>query len=148
MKRILVVEDQFVEANNLKLILTRAGYQVCSIARSVTTALSVLEKEKPDLVLVDIFLQGEGTGIDLGKVLNNRNIPFVYLSANSNGQILEAAKPTRPYGFMAKPFRSKDVLIMLDVALYLHENRPPQRSVENPKRPESAALPSEFTDLI
>src|SRR5690606_16847205 len=115
---------------------------------SVTTALSVLEKEKPDLVLVDIFLQGEGTGIDLGKVINTRNIPFVYFSTNSHEQKLEAAKRTLPYGFMAKPFRSKDVLIMLDVALYLHENRPPERSVDNPKRSESAALPSEFSELI
>ena len=48
------------------MILTNAGYSTCSIARSVEAALSIIEKEKPDLVLIDIFLQGEGTGIDLG----------------------------------------------------------------------------------
>ena len=121
--RILIVEDQFIEAKSLNLILTNAGYSVCTIARSVPAALDVIEKEKPDLVLVDIFLQGEGTGIDLGKILRERNMAFVYLSANSNRKILEAAKSTEPYGFMVKPFRSKDVLIMLDVAFYLHQNR-------------------------
>src|SRR5690606_39333490 len=88
---------------------------------------SIIEVETPNLVLINIFLQGEETGIDLGKILNERNIAFVYLSANSNRRILEAAKATKPYGFMVKPFRSKDVLIMLDVALYLHQHRTTER---------------------
>lgn len=146
--KILVVEDQFIEANNLKLILSREGYEVCPIARSVAAALSTLEKEKPDLVLVDIFLQGEQTGIDLAKILNEKNVAFVYLSANSNAQILEAAKATKPYGFMVKPFRSRDVLVMLDVALYLHKHRLPQRSA-NPSLPDKpVTLRSEFAHLV
>jgi response regulator of citrate/malate metabolism len=63
--KILIVEDQFIEAKSLNVILTNAGYATCSIARSVASALSIIEKEKPDLILVDILLQGEGTGIDL-----------------------------------------------------------------------------------
>lgn len=145
----LVVEDQFIEAKSLNLILSNAGYSTCTVARSVSAALSIIEKEKPDLVLVDIFLQGEGTGIDLGKILNERNMPFVYLSANSNRRILEAAKPTKPYGFMVKPFRSKDVLIMLDVALYLHQHRQSDRNDGQPTPkilpPE---LPAEFQLLV
>jgi DNA-binding NtrC family response regulator len=131
------------------VILTNAGYFVCTIARSVAAALSIIEKEKPDLVLVDIFLQGEGTGIDLGKILNEKNMAFVYLSANSNRQILEEAKPTRPYGFMVKPFRAKDVLIMLDVALYLHRNRLTEKTII-PSSPTTApvALPPEFGNLV
>jgi DNA-binding NtrC family response regulator len=147
--KILIVEDQFIEAKSLNVILTNAGYSTCSIARSVAAALSIIEKEKPDLVLVDIFLQGEGTGIDLGKILNERNMAFVYLSANSNRQILEEAKPTKPYGFMVKPFRAKDVLIMLDVALYLHKTR----QAENTSAPalqdtKPVVLPPEFSHLV
>ena len=56
--KILVVEDQFIEAKSLNLILTNAGYSVCSIARSVPAALSIIEKEKPDLVLSRYFLAG------------------------------------------------------------------------------------------
>jgi two-component system response regulator HydG len=147
--KILIVEDQFIEAKSLNVILTNAGYFTCSIARSVAAALSIIEKEKPDLVLVDIFLQGEGTGIDLGKILNEKNMAFVYLSANSNRQILEAAKPTKPYGFMVKPFRAKDVLIMLDVALYLHKNRLSEKiNIPLSQRSEPVVLPPEFSHLI
>jgi two-component system response regulator HydG len=147
--KILIVEDQFIEAKSLNVILTNAGYFTCPIARSVVSALSIIEKEKPDLVLVDIFLQGEGTGIDLGHILNQKNIAFVYLSANSNRQILEAAKPTKPYGFMVKPFRAKDVLIMLDVALFLHKNRQPENSnIASSQKITPAVLPPEFSHLV
>lgn len=121
-KKILIVEDQFIEANNLQLILSKAGYDVCGIARSVESALALIEKENPTLVLLDIFLQGSRTGIDLAYILRKRNIAFVYLSANSNKEILEMAKETHPYGFLVKPFREKDVLVMLEIATYLHEN--------------------------
>lgn len=145
----LIVEDQFIEAKSLSLILSNAGYDICTVARSVPAALSIIEKEEPDLVLVDIFLQGEGTGIDLGKILNERNMPFVYLSANSNRRILEAAKSTKPYGFMVKPFRSKDVLIMLDVAFYLHQHRLTDR-IESLTEPRGVPfeLPPEFQSLV
>jgi two-component system response regulator HydG len=147
--KILIVEDQFIEAKSLNVILTNAGYSTCSIARSVASALSIIEKEKPDLVLVDIFLQGEGTGIDLGHILNEKNMAFVYLSANSNRQILEAAKSTKPYGFMVKPFRAKDVLIMLDVALYLHKHRQPENgNLTTSEKSEPVSLPPEFSHLV
>ena len=120
-KRILIVEDQFIEANNLQMILEKAAYHVCGIARSVPVALEIIEKEKPDLVLLDIFLQGNLTGIDLARKLREKNIGFVYLSANSNQKTLDDAKITRPYGFLVKPFREKDILVTLDIAWYLHE---------------------------
>jgi two-component system, NtrC family, response regulator HydG len=119
--KILVVEDQFIEANNLLEILQSAGYAVCPIARSVPVALKIIENDKPDLVLVDIYLQGNLTGIDLAKYLREKGIAFVYISANSNRQMLDAAKQTRPYGFLVKPFREKDVLVMLDIAWFLHQ---------------------------
>lgn len=114
--KLLIVEDQFVEANFLQMILKKAGYQVCKIARSVPEALTIIEKETPLLVLLDIHLNGPLTGIDLAKILREKNIGFVYLSANSDQQILKAAGATRPYGFLVKPFREKEVLVMIDVA--------------------------------
>jgi DNA-binding NtrC family response regulator len=120
-EKLLIVEDQFIEANNLQMILERAGYHVCEIARSVPIALKIIEREKPHLVLLDIFLRGPLTGIDLAHTLRERNIAFVFLSANSNKKTLDAAKATRPYGFLVKPFREKDVLVMLEIAHHLHE---------------------------
>src|SRR5690606_25991991 len=121
-ERVLIVEDQFIAANALQEILERAGYLVCGIARSVPEALKLVEREVPYLVLLDIFLKGKQTGIDLAKTLRERNIGFVYLSANSDQQTLEAVKETRPYGFLVKPFRERDVLVMLEIAKHLHEH--------------------------
>ena len=121
-RKVLIVEDQFVEANDLQLMLTKAGYEVCGIARSVSIAQAMIKKEKPDLVLLDIFLKGKETGIDLAKHLGKENIAFVYLSANSNEEVLNAAKATEPYGFLVKPFREKDILVMLEIAHYRHEH--------------------------
>ncbi|MFT3822697.1 MAG: sigma-54 dependent transcriptional regulator [Chitinophagaceae bacterium] len=134
MEKILIVEDRFIEANNLQMILERAGYTVCGIAASVQAALQLLEKETPDFVLLDIFLQGPATGIDLARVLRKKNIAFIYLSANSDRSTLEAAKTTHPYGFLVKPFREKDVLVTLEIARYLY-----QHSLDSLVRKEEAA---------
>lgn len=121
-EKVLIVEDEFIAANELQMILERAGYYVCGIARSVQEALKLVEREVPYLILLDIFLKGTLTGIDLAKILRERNIAFVYLSASSDQKTLEAAKATRPYGFLVKPFREKDVLVMLEIAQHLHEH--------------------------
>jgi len=119
---ILIVEDQFVEADYLRLLLTKSGYHVCSIARSVAQAQEIVKNERPDIVLLDIFLKGNKTGIDLAWELQAMHIPFVYLSANSNEDVLKTAKATQPYGFLVKPFREKDLLITLEIARYRHEH--------------------------
>src|SRR5580698_2432869 len=146
--KLLIVEDQFIEANNLRIILRKAGYIVCTIARSVREALTIIEKEKPDLVLLDIHLKGPLTGIDLAKILRDKNIAFVYLSANSNKQVLDAAKATKPYGFLVKPFREKDVLVMLDVAWYLHRQSQGIIDSAKPSRGSSPAPGSDFKEII
>lgn len=121
-EKIMIVEDELIVAGDIRLTLERAGYKVCGVARSVHQALEIIGAEKPDLVLLDIFLKGEQTGIDLARELNKSNIPFVYLSANCNRQVLEEAKVTQPYGFIIKPFREKDLLVTLDIARYRHEH--------------------------
>ena len=122
-KNILIVEDEFIVANDLRMILEKAGYRICGIAASVTKALAIIETKKPEWVLLDIFLKGDQTGIDLGKRLLELKIPFIYVSANTNQAVLEAVKTTKPYGFLVKPFREQDLLVMLDIAQYLyHQN--------------------------
>ncbi|AYL96933.1 sigma-54-dependent transcriptional regulator [Mucilaginibacter celer] len=119
--KILIVEDQFIEANSLRISLQKAGYAVCEIASTVEEAIKIKNKEKPNLVLLDIRLQGKLSGIDLARILRSENIAFIFISANSSKEILDAAKTTRPYGFIVKPFRDKDVLVAIEVALYLHQ---------------------------
>jgi two-component system response regulator HydG len=122
-KKILIVEDEFIEANHLQMMLEKAGHQVCGIANSVKIAMELTDQEKPGMVLIDIQLRGKQNGIDLAKILQERNIAFVFLSANVSKETLIAAKKTEPYGFLVKPFRERDVIVMLDVAYYLHEQR-------------------------
>lgn len=119
-EKILIVEDEFIVANDLRMMLERSGYTVCGIAPSVAKALELIESKKPNWILLDIFLQGDKTGIDLAGQLTEFGIPFIYISANTNQGILEAAKATLPYGFLVKPFREKDLLVMLDIAQYRH----------------------------
>lgn len=118
---ILIVEDEFIVANDLRLMLQKAGYQICGIASSVVQARALIEKHNPDWILLDIILKGDYSGIDLAKELMVKKIPFLYISANTNHRTLEAAKQTQPYGFLVKPFREKDLFVMLDIARYKHQ---------------------------
>jgi DNA-binding NtrC family response regulator len=119
-KRVLIVEDEFIVANDLRLILMQAGYSVMGIASSAEGAGELLQKHQPDLVILDIRLEGELSGIDFGRKLRAENIAFIYLSAYANQQVLEEAKTTEPYGFLVKPFREQDLLVALDIAWYRH----------------------------
>lgn len=121
MDRILIVEDELIVARDIRRTLEKAGYKIIGISRTVDQALALMQEKKPTFVLIDIFLKGDLTGIDLAMQLNKEEIPFVYISANSNQQVLEAAKTTKPYGFIVKPFREKDLLVTLDIARYRYE---------------------------
>lgn len=122
-ENILIVEDQFIEANDLRSILENEGYLVCGIARSVARALELINSKAPDIIIIDILLQGAPTGIDLARQIMSRNIPFIYLSANSNNSTFIEAKQTQPDGFLVKPFRKKDILIALEIATYRNQFR-------------------------
>lgn len=121
-RSILIVEDEFIVAEDIQLTLQSAGYNVCGIADNVAEAKKIISGKKPSLVLLDILLKGNQTGIELAKELKEQNIAFVYLSANSNQKTLDQAKSTEPYGFLVKPFREKDLLMMIDIAFFKHEN--------------------------
>ncbi|KAF2515120.1 sigma 54-interacting response regulator [Flavobacterium foetidum] len=141
-KRILIVEDQFIEAHDLQLILEKANYEVTGIARSLDQALEQLETEKPDLVFLDIMLRGAGNGIDLAHILREKHIAFIFVSANSSKKILDQAKTTEPYGFIVKPFREQDVLTTLEIAFYRQ-----QYSLESQLR-QQQLLQNEIAEII
>lgn len=127
-KSILIVEDEFVVADDLQLTLEREGYSVIGIATSVREAREMVKRKKPGLVLLDIYLRGPVSGIEYANELRESGIAFVYLSANSSKQILEAAKATEPYGFLVKPYRERDLIVTLDIAFYRHEHSKDVRS--------------------
>jgi DNA-binding NtrC family response regulator len=121
--KVLIVEDQFLEARSLSVMLSNAGHTVHGIAKSVANAAAIIQKSRPDIVLVDIYLKGDGNGIDLARRLDQQSIPFVYISANSNASILEQAIATKPYGFLVKPFSEREIVVALNIAKFLYQDR-------------------------
>jgi DNA-binding NtrC family response regulator len=121
-KKVIIVEDEFIVGDDLRLTLEKEGNEVVGIASSVEDARKLVAIHKPGMALLDIHLKGKLTGIDFAHELREQGIPFIFLSAYSNRTILEAAKATQPYGFLVKPFRDKDVLVALDIARYRHVN--------------------------
>ena len=117
---VLIVEDEFLIANDLADILESAGYHVLGPAESGTEARALVTETRPTVALLDIFLKGTETGIELAYWLNQLHIPFVFLSANLTDDVLAAAKVTEPFGFLNKPFRERDVLAALEIARYRH----------------------------
>lgn len=117
---VLIVEDEYVIANDLRLLLLDAGYGVTGIADSVAEARQLLGQQRPDMVLLDIYLKGSATGLDLAATLEETGIPFIYISANDSPGVLEAVKATQPSGYIVKPFREKDVLTALEIGRYRH----------------------------
>ena len=144
-KRILIVEDESIIAQHLRAALEDGGYDISGIVNSVDKALRHIEKEPPFLVILDIFLKGDGTGVDLAHILNRKNIPFIYVSANCNREVLDAAKATRPYGFIVKPFRQKDLLVTLDIALYHYEQ---SRQLQSDKKDDRKPAGTAFEGIV
>ncbi|MGS2739050.1 sigma-54-dependent transcriptional regulator, partial [Sinomicrobium sp. M5D2P17] len=150
--KILIVEDEFILANGLRLMLREAGFEVCEIASSVPRARQIIQKENPTLAILDIHLEGSLSGIDLARELKTAGIGFIYLSANSNKTILDAAKITEPYGFLVKPYRKKELLIAIEIAQY-HQNQKQELSktddtASGGQRPDSPGDRSAFENII
>ncbi|GAB3791115.1 hypothetical protein GCM10028818_61950 [Spirosoma horti] len=118
--KVLIVEDESLIAGNLQEILEDADYLVVGIADSVAEAFSFLQQDPPDIVLLDIYLKGQETSLELARYLQTHHIPFIYISANANDGVQQEVKLTQPYGYIVKPFGKKDVLYSIDIALHRH----------------------------
>ena len=117
--KILVVEDEALIADHISFSLEEEGYEVVGIADTVEDAITLVETNQPNLVLLDINLNGNLDGIDLAGVLNNKyKIPFVYLTSNTDEKTLERVKITNPAGFIVKPFQPEDLKPAIELALY------------------------------
>jgi PAS domain S-box-containing protein len=120
--QILIVEDESIVAENIRRNLEHLGYSVFSVVSSGERAIKEVEVKVPDLVLMDIVLQGEMDGIETAKKIRSRfNIPVVYLSAYSDEKTLERAKITEPFGYIIKPFNERELHTNIEIALYKHK---------------------------
>lgn len=121
-KTILVVEDEGVVARQLQLSLSDLGYRVPSTACSAEEAFQLAAEQRPDLVLMDIHLEGELDGIDAAAVLRERfDVPIIYLTAFADAATVEKAKLTEPYAYLVKPVDAAKLAGAVEVALHKHE---------------------------
>lgn len=103
---IYVVEDDPFIALTLKQMIVKLGHRVCGCTDTCEQAITELPRLKPDLVITDIMLNGPGTGIDLGRYLNQHlHIPFIYQSSVQNRDLIDAAEATRPEAYFTKPVK-------------------------------------------
>jgi two-component system, response regulator PdtaR len=115
--KILLVEDQFMIAQDIENLLTDWGYDFVGCAASGKEALSLFDIHKPDLALVDIHIDGDMDGIDTVKIMHSiRPMPIVYLTAQADRQTIERAKASSPFAYLLKPFDERNLQISLELA--------------------------------
>ncbi|MBS4038147.1 MAG: response regulator [Hydrogenophaga sp.] len=121
--KILIVEDEGIVAFNLQQRLQHMGYQVAGVAESGRECLSLVDAQRPDLVLMDIHIKGEMDGIDVADALGQLPrgaVPVIYLTAYSEDATLERARQTHPYGYLIKPFSERELHATIQMALERH----------------------------
>ena len=121
MAKILVVEDESIIALDIQQRLKRLGYAVPEVAHSGAEAIQMAAQVMPDLVLMDIRLEGEMDGIETASIISKqRHVPIVFLTAYSDGPTFERAKLTNPFGYVLKPFKDRELHNTIEIVLYRH----------------------------
>jgi AraC-like DNA-binding protein len=122
---ILIVEDEFILASNIKEILDEESYDSIMNIVSVEEAIQSIEINNFSLVLIDIDLKQDKDGVDLGKYLLDKDtIPFIYVTSHSDKITLDRVRETRPYGYIVKPFNPEDLKNTISIVLnnFIHRN--------------------------
>ncbi len=132
--KILIVEDNVIIADDMQSMLEEIGYEVVDNVIVYEQAVEVLKNNHIDLVLIDIILASDKTGIDLGRHIRDvYNIPFVFVTSNSDKATVENAKTVKPDGYLVKPFEQQDLYTSIEIALsnFNYSNKTSNTSVEN-----------------
>ena len=117
--RVIVVEDERIVALNLCRTLTRLGYDATTIVSTGADALRCIVEQKPDVVLMDIHIDGDIDGIETAaRIPPGLMLPVIYLTAYSEDATLDRARTTKPYGFLVKPFSERELHATITMALH------------------------------
>lgn len=116
--RILIVEDEFIIANNLKMMLEDLGYNPLNPVMNQEEAIEILKDHEVDLAILDINLNGKLEGIEIARQINEKfHIPFIYLTSNADKETINEAKQTKPRAYLIKPFISEDIYAAIEIAI-------------------------------
>jgi len=119
--RVLIVEDERIIAIDMRRRLEKLGYEVVGPADTAEEALALASSTKPDLILMDIRLKGDQDGLEAAEAIRRTmDIPVVYSTSYTDNATLSRAKASQAMGYIVKPFRDREVLIAIEMALYRH----------------------------
>ena len=119
-----IVEDKMIIAQSIAKTLRELGYTPCEPAVSYSEAMEMIERDKPDILLLDIILSGHKDGIDVAmKVKEDYDIPFIFLTANSDAATVERAKKAAPPAYLVKPFNKEDLYTSIEICLHNFSER-------------------------
>ncbi len=130
--RVLVVEDEFIIAEDISETLRSLGYLVTGTAMGYNEALKLLDTQKPDIVLVDINLGEEKDGIDVGIAIREKyQLPFIFITSHADKTTVDRAKHLKPNGYLVKPFDKNDLYTGIEIALANFSKKPEEQPLEN-----------------
>ncbi len=145
---ILIVEDEAIIAKEIKASLENMGYAVTSIVKSGKEAVEKAKQEHPDIILMDIKLEGEMDGIESSELVQNSlDIPVIFLTAYADEEKLDRAKLTLPFGYVLKPFRDRDLRVTIEMALYSAKIDAERKRVEEELRLERDKLKDALAEV-
>ena len=117
-RKILIVEDEPVIAENISIYLDNNDFEVSAIAYDSDEAFLQLKNNTPDAAILDINLESDKDGIDVAAYINKEiQIPFLFLTSYSDKNTLDKAKQVKPSGYIVKPFNEKTLLASLEIAI-------------------------------
>jgi len=120
-EKILVVEDEENLAQYIKFTLNNLGYDISAVASSGEEAIQKASETQPDLVLMDIVLEGDMDGIEAAQQIRRLfDIPVIYLTGYTDSKTFKRAKITEPFGYLLKPFQKRELHTVIEMAIYKH----------------------------
>ena len=116
--KVLIVEDESNYADTLEMFVDGLGYEIAGVASNGKKALDLFEEQHPDLVLMDIHLEGELSGIDLARIFQGKKqMPIIYITSYDDPETFVKAKQTGPYAYLIKPFEPETLQRSIELAL-------------------------------
>jgi AraC-like DNA-binding protein len=135
---ILIVEDELLIAKDMQLTLEEIGYKAHIGISNVDKAIAFIEEHTPMLVLIDINLNAEKSGVQLGKyLLEKQQIPYIYITSYADEKTLSTVNDTRPHGYIVKPYKDEDLKATISIVLnnFYHKKIDTIRNNDNEKDP-------------
>ncbi|MBD1397328.1 response regulator [Pontibacter sp. JH31] len=140
--KLLIAEDDVVIAQNLSLSLESMGYEVCQAVSSGEELLLQVHQHRPDLIILDITLEGKLDGIETAALLAKATqVPFIFMTAFSDRETIDRAKQTNPHAYLVKPFDARTLQSSIELAIHNAGTRQFQPV-------QAAAIPVQTTDTV